>query len=251
MTIMAVAGLVILLLTPVLSAAQVPALDGVWVRGGGGGGGGPMSQWSADELPFTPEGLERFNSNRPGKGPRQDFPALGNDPLGNSNPPGLYRTLVYNRPFELIQLGDKVVQLFEWNKSWRTIYTDGRAVPDDVPTGPLWYGYSVGEWQGDTLVVQTMGLDGRAWFDEWGTPFSDATHVEERWRRIDQDTIELTLTVEDADLFTEPWVSSTATYRSQTPAPLNGEVLEMIFAPIDEDPFNARIRDAAAGLSGQ
>jgi len=243
-------GLVALVIAmPALASAQAGTrLDGVWVRGGGTGSG-PMSQWSATELPFTEEGLARFNANRPGKGPRQDFPALGNDPLGDSNPPGLYRTLVYNRPFELIQLGDKVVQLFEWDKSWRSIYTDGRAVPGDVPTGPFWYGYSVGEWQGDTLVVQTTGLDGRAWLDEWGTPFGDRTRVEERWRRVDEDTLELTLTVSDPDLFTEPWVSSTVTYRRQTPEPLNGEVLEMIFAPIDEDMFNRRIRDAAAGVS--
>jgi hypothetical protein len=207
-----------------------------------------MSQWSSEALPFTPEGLDRFNANVPGKGPRQDFPALGNDPLGNSNPPGLYRTLVYNRPFEMLQLDDKVVQLFEWDKSWRGIWTDGRAVPDDVPTGPFWYGYSVGRWEGDTLVVTTVALDGRAWLDEWGTPFSDRTQVEERWRRVDADTLELTLTVEDPDLFVQPWESSTLTYRRQTPAPLDGEVLEMIFAPIDEELFNSRIRDPAAGV---
>lgn len=252
MTMMATAGMAMLLM-PLVSYGQrqgPASLDGVWVRGRGGGSG-PMSQWSSGELPFTPEGLARFNANQPGKGPRQDFPALGNDPLGDSNPPGLYRTLVYNRPFEMIQLDDKVVQLFEWDKSWRTIWTDGRAVPDEVPTGPFWYGYSVGNWEGDTLVVTTTALDGRAWFDEWGTPFSDKTRVEERWRRAGENTLELTLTVEDPDLFTRPWVSSTSTYRLQTPSPLDGEVLEMIFAPIDEDLFNSRIRDPAAGLENQ
>jgi hypothetical protein len=236
------------LLFPLVAHAQAPTtLDGVWVRGRGGRGG-PMSQWSSEELPFTSEGRDRFDANKPGKGPRQDFPALGNDPLGDSNPPGLYRTLVYNRPFEFVQLDDKVLQLFEWNKSWRTIYTDGREVPGDVPTGPFWYGYSVGRWEGDTLVVTTVALDGRAWFDEWGTPFSDGARVEERWRRASDTTLELTLTVEDPLLYTRPWVSATSTYGLQTASPLEGEVLEMIFAPIDEDLFNSRIRDPAAGL---
>lgn len=245
-------ALAVLVLLPAVARAQTtPDLSGVWVRGGGGGRGGPMSEWSSEELPFTPAGLARFDSNKPGKGPRQNFPALGNDPLGDSNPPGLYRTLVYNRPIEIIQLDDKVVQLFEWDKSWRTIWTDGRDVPDDVPTGPFWYGYSVGRWEGDTLVVTTVALDGRAWFDEWGTPFSDATRVEERWRRASEDTLELTLTVDDPETFTRPWVSDTSTYRLQDPRPLDGEVLEMIFAPIDENLFNTRIRDAAAGLGEQ
>lgn len=256
LTVSVLVALTVLTAMPLAATAQAPGLDGVWVRGGGGRGGRGgdsvlVSQWSSAELPLTPEGLERFNANKPGKGPRQDFPALGNDPLGDSNPPGLYRTLVYNRPFEMIQLPDKVVQLFEWDKAWRVIYTDGREAPEEVPTGPFWYGYSVGHWEGDTLVVTTVALDGRAWFDEWGTPFSDRTRVEERWRRADENTLELTLTVEDPDLFTRPWVSDTATYRRQTPAPLDGEVLEMIFAPIDEDLFNSRIRDPAAGLGPQ
>jgi hypothetical protein len=246
-------GVAALLLLPSFVAAQdTSRLDGVWVRGGGGGGGrgggAATSQWASEALPFTPEGRARFDANIPGKGPRQQPPALGNDPLGDSNPPGLYRALVYNRPFEMIQLEDKVVQLFEWDKSWRVIYTDGREVPDEVPTAPFWYGYSVGRWDGDMLVVTTVGLDGRAWFDEWGTPFSDRIRVEERWRRADADTVELTLTIEDPDLFTRPWTSDTATYRRQTPTPLNGEVLEMIFAPIDEDLFNSRVRDPAAGV---
>jgi hypothetical protein len=208
-----------------------------------------MSQWSADPLPLTAEGLETFNANRPGKGPRMDFPALGNDPLGDSNPPGLYRTLVYNRPFENIHLPDKIVQIFEWGKVWRTIWLDGRPVPDDVPAGPYWYGYSVGHWEGETLVVDTIGLDGRAWLDEWGTPFGDRTHVRERWRRVDPQTLELTLRVEDPDIFSEAWTSTPMTYTLQSPDSPNGELLEVIFAPIDEQEFNARIRDPAAGVT--
>jgi len=242
-------ALAAILLASAPATAQDADLNGVWVRGGGGGGGGgAVTQWTAGTLPFTPEGQARFDANIPGKGPRQTPPALGNDPLGDSNPPGLYRTLVYNRPFEIIQLGDKVVQLFEWDKAWRVIYTDGREVPQNIPTGPFWYGYSVGQWEGDTLTATTVGLDGRAWLDEWGTPFSDGARMTERWRRVDADTLELTLTVDDPELFTEPWTSGPSTYRLQDAQPLDGEVLEMIFAPIDEDLFNSRIRDPAGGV---
>jgi hypothetical protein len=209
--------------------------------------GFPMSQWSPKELPFSAAGLARFNDNKPGKGPRQSPPAFGNDPIGGANPPGLYRTLIYSRPFELIQLPDKVVQTFEWAKVWRVIWTDGRDPSAALAAGPYWYGYSVGRWEGDVLVVETEGLDGRAWFDEWGTPFSDNARIQERWRRADADTIELTITVHDPDTYREPWTSDVKAYELQRKDSSTGEPLEVIFAPIDEVEFNSRIRDPAAG----
>jgi hypothetical protein len=228
-----------------LALAQSSELTGVWLRASGSNSY-PMSQWSPEELPFTAAGRAVFDANKPGKGPRQQMPAFGNDPLGQANPPGLYRTLVYGRPMEMVQLPDRVIQLFEWGKHWRTIWTDGRPVPDALVAGPFWYGYSVGEWQGDTLVVKTVGLDGRAWLDEWGTPYTDLTEVEERWHRRDAATLELTLTVTDAELYTQPWTSDLKTYSFQTPDSLNGELMEQIFAPIDEIQFNQDIRDRAA-----
>jgi hypothetical protein len=207
----------------------------------------PISQWTPEGLPFTAEGRAAFDANIPGKGPRQTLPARGNDPIGTANPPGLYRTLVYPRPWEFIQLPDKVVQIFEWGKHWRTIWTDGREVPDEIVSGPFWYGYSVGEWQGDTLVVTTNSLDGRAWFDEWGTPISefDAT-IEERWKRVSEDAIELTITVTDPEIYSRPWTSAVKTYTLQSKGSVNGEPMEQIFAPIDEDVFNERVRDPSA-----
>src|SRR5437870_2288006 len=88
------------LIPTVWAQKPAPDLSGVYTRSGGGGAQNPMSQWSAQALPFTPEGLARFKANKPGKGPRQVPPAFGNDTLGDSNPPALYRTLIYNRPFE-------------------------------------------------------------------------------------------------------------------------------------------------------
>jgi len=226
-------------------------LTGVWLRSAGNSESYPQTQWFPSNLPFTPAGQAAFDANIPGKGPRQTMPAFGNDPLGQANPPGLYRTLVYGRPMEMVQLPDRVIQLFEWGKHWRTIWTDGRPVPDALVAGPYWYGYSVGTWEGDTLVVQTVGLDGRAWLDEWGTPFTDFTEVEERWRRADENTLTLQITVKDDELYAEPWTSDLKTFRLQSPDSLNGELMEQIFAPIDEIEFNQRIRDpAASGPAG-
>jgi hypothetical protein len=221
-------------------------LSGVWFPDSRTSGF-PMSQWSADELPFTSDGRALFDANIPGKGPRQTLPAYGNDPIGTANPPGLYRTLVYPRPWEFIQTPDKIVQVFEWGKHWRAIWTDGRPVPDDIVSGPFWYGYSVGEWQGDTLVVKTVSLDGRQWIDEWGTPISeyDAT-IEERWRRVGDDRLELTITVTDPAVYARPWTSTVKTYALQPKDSATGEPLEQIFAPIDETLFNETVRDPAA-----
>ena len=227
-------------------------LTGVWLAGGGGGGAAaanapaPMTQWTRQPLPLTPAGLAKMNSNKSGKGPRAVMPAFGNDPIGDANPPGIMRTLVYNRPFQIFNAGDQIVTLFEWGHFWRTFWMDGRKAPEDPD--PRWYGYSVGHWEGDTLVVGTVGLDARAWLDEWGTPFSEEAKVEERWRRPDHDTLELTFTFTDPKYFTKPWTSDIRRYKLQGKKSPDGELLEVIFAPLDEQEFNRRIRNPAAGV---
>jgi hypothetical protein len=206
---------------------------------------GPESQWSSKPLPFTAAGSEMFDYNIPGKGPRSQMPALGNDPMGTANPPGLYRTISYDllRPWEFYVMDDRVVQTFEWGKHWRTIWTDGRPLPNDNVAGPFWYGYSVGRWEGSTLVVQTNGLDGRQWLDMWGTPITDFARFEERWTVDADDKLSIVLTVTDPDLYTESWTSDPIRFARQDPVTPNGEVSEQIFAPIDEEVFNRRVRD--------
>jgi hypothetical protein len=127
---------------------------------------------------------------------------------------------------------------------WRTIYVDGRKVPDDIAAGPYWYGYSVGHWENDTLVVTTMALDGRAWLDEWGTPFSDDARIEERWRRVAADKLELRITMRDPATYARTWTSVPIEYKLQKGV----EPGEIIFSPIDEKAFNDAIRNPAGGL---
>jgi hypothetical protein len=223
-------------------------LSGVWMPATRTRGF-PVTQWTPDDLPFTVEGRAMFDANIPGKGPRERPPALGNDPIGNANPPGLYRTLVYPRPWEFVQTDEEVVQIFEWGKHWRKIWTDGRDVPGEMVSGPYWYGYSVGRWEGDILVVTTNNIDGRQWMDEWGTPVSEYDAVvEERWRRVSEDRIELTITVRDAQVYSRAWTSTVMAYERQPEDSVAGEPIEQIFAPIDEVRFNETIRDPAAGL---
>jgi hypothetical protein len=267
--------LFLLLLMPFGVTAQQPApsynphdLNGVWLAQGGGGGrggrgergnntarpvadkrgfladGGLLTQWGASS-PLTAAGLKAVNTNLSGKGPRSVPPVNANDPLGDANPPGLARALVYNRPFQLIQTPDKVVQLFEWTRVWREIWTDREMPKDTDPFWGRWYGYSVGKWDGDTFVVDTVGLDARGWLDEWGDPISDQLRLTERWRRLDRDRLELILTVNDPGMYTKPWTTAPRIFRLQPKGSPNGEMLEVIFAPMDERDFNKRIRDPA------
>jgi hypothetical protein len=223
-------------------AAKPPDFSGVWQRSRGAEGAGPQSEWFAGQLPFTPKGLAMFLANKPGKGPRLVAPVNGNDPIGGANPAGLYRALIYQlRPMEMVQTSGKLIQLFEWGRIFREVYFDGRPVPDDVPAGPFWYGYSVGHWEGDTLVVSTVALDERAWMDEWGTPFTADTKFMERWRKTAPNKLELKLTVTDPVLYDKPWTSIPVVYTLQP----KGEVQEVIYAPMDEQVFNDRIRNPA------
>ncbi len=238
-------ALVLVVSYPLTALAQSNQLDGVWFPSNSNQG--PVSSWSLDELPFTPAGLAAFNGNLPSGGETRRLAAFQNDPIADANPPGLYRSFVYSRPWEFIQFPDRVVQIFEWTNHWRVIFTDGREVPEQVVTGPFWYGYSVGQWEGDTLVVQTVDLDGRAWMDARGTPISEySAKVEERWTRTGDDSIELTITVNDPEFYSRPWTSDVKTFAFQPKGSRYGEMEQVIFAPIDEIEFNSTIVEPSA-----
>ena len=233
-------------------------LSGVWLGGGGGArstgpqadahgflpDGGLVTEWGPSS-PLTPAALKAVNANLSGKGPRAVPPVFANDPLGGANPPGLLRELVYGRPFQLIQASDKVVQIFEWTRVWREIWTD-REMPQNIdPYWGRWLGFSVGKWDGNTFVVDTVGLDARAWLDMFGDPISDQLRLTERWRRLDRDRLELVLNINDPGMYTKPWTTLPRVFRLQTKGSANWEMQEVIFAPMDEKDFNDRIRDPA------
>ena len=93
-----------------------------------------------------------------------------------------------------------------FEKRWRVIWTDGRALPTNPD--PRWYGYSVGRWIDDyTFVVQTVGTDDRTWVDNAGNPHSNTLRTEERYHRVDQQAMELTVTLDDPIVYTKPWTA--------------------------------------------
>jgi hypothetical protein len=96
------------------------------------------------------------------------------------------------------------VILYEASSGLRQIFTDGRALPGNDPQ-PWWYGYSVGKWDGDTLVVESTGFRDGGWLDIIGSPLSDAAKITERFRRVSYGRMEIDITIDDSKLYTRPW----------------------------------------------
>ena len=90
------------------------------------------------------------------------------------------------------------------NEVFREVFTDGRPLPKDPQ--PSWKGYSVGRWEGDTMVVDTIGFNDRGWIDTgMGRPQTEALHVTERLRRRNAGTMEIGITIDDPKAYTKPW----------------------------------------------
>lgn len=203
------------------------------------------------EAPLTAEGKARFEANKPGYGPRATPPALGNDPMGTCDPLGIPRLLnteVINphQTMEIVQIPGRMIQFFEWHHDWREVFADGRALPaaDDVEI--TWNGTSVGRWDGDVFVVDSVGFDERTWLDKFGYPHSEEMRLQERYRRVDKDTLELTMTLTDPETYTKPWISDTKIFKIDREKSKRWD--EQIYCvPTEEYKFNQRVRDEAGG----
>jgi hypothetical protein len=121
----------------------------------------------------------------------------------NCQPQGVPRINATPNPFKIIQDPDLVVILYEAFGQFRQIFIDGRALPKDP--NPTWLGYSVGRWEGDTLVVHSTGFNGKTWLDQMGHPTTDALQVTERFRRKDFGHLEIQTTIDDPKAYTRPW----------------------------------------------
>ena len=93
--------------------------------------------------------------------------------------------------------------LFEHDHWVRQIWMDGRELPEDP--APTWMGYSVGRWEGDTLVVDTVGFNDKTWLDQVAHPHTEKLHLEDRWRRVEPEVLEVEFTFEDPEAYTRPW----------------------------------------------
>lgn len=141
------------------------------------------------------------------------------DPNGFCMPRGALRILTDDYYKRIIQVPGRLVILTERNMAYRQIFTDGRPLPADP--NPTWNGYSSGKWEGDTLVVQSIGFRDDLWLDVEGNPLTSAAKVTEKFRRPNYGTLEIEITVDDPKAYTAPW-----TVKLTQPILLDSELLD-------------------------
>jgi hypothetical protein len=148
-----------------------------------------------DGLPYQPWAAalvkEKVENNYP------------DSPTTRCMPPGIIKMHTLPLFRKIVQLPGLVMILNESNTSFRQIFTDGRPLPEIEQ--PSIDGYSVGRWEGDTFVVQTIGFTDGIWLDSYGSPLTDAGKVTERFRRINYGKLEIEITVNDPKAYTSPW----------------------------------------------
>ncbi len=151
-----------------------------------------------DQVPFQPWAAE-LHTRRASDGGKDD-------PNMRCKPSGAAR--MFHTPYglEILDIGDQVLFInIGAPHSWRQVYMDGREHPADLEPG--WYGHSVGHWEGDTLVVDTVGFlgDDKFWISRDGFPHTEQMHTIERFTRPDFDTLRYELTLDDPGAYTAPW----------------------------------------------
>lgn len=151
--------------------------------------------WAQDRKPdlsgiWAPEG-------RPNRGTHST-----NDPDANCTLSGVPRIDLGPQPFKILQSPDEVVILYEAFTTFRQVFTDGRPLPAEPQ--PSWMGYSVGKWDGDTLVVESTGFNDTTWLDNAGTRHSEALHVTERFHRRDASHLDIQITIDDPKTLSRP-----------------------------------------------
>ncbi|MEP7308369.1 MAG: hypothetical protein ABJA98_22935 [Acidobacteriota bacterium] len=191
---------------PLASPAGEPPASTFSNVGAGFKDGLPLRPWAAELLKQRKEQNSKDN------------------PDAHCLPMGLMQFHEHPQPRKIVQTPDLIVILYEGNAGVRQIFTDGRALPQKEAQ-PWWYGYSVGKWEGDTLVVETIGFRDEGWLDIWGSPLTDAAKITERFQRLNYGTLRIDVTIDDPKAYTQPF-----TVRVNQRVVLNNELIEFICA---------------------
>jgi hypothetical protein len=178
------------------AASSTTDLSGIWSRLRDGavarGYENYVLEFGKNDSSMTPSAAAIFkvtNSKYHGDDPK----TVLSDPIFQCFPPGVPRIYLYNFPMQIVQIPGQVLMLFEYDHYIRRIYTDGR--PHDMDQGPLWMGDSIGKWEGDTLVVDTVNFNDKTLLDRVGRPHSTALH----------NSMEIAFTIDDPKSYTKPW----------------------------------------------
>ena len=151
-----------------------------------------LVDFKPEDSPMRPEGAAILRSRS-----QFDRPSL------HCLPWSIPTSTLFSPVHKIVQTPGLIVMILEVDGATRQIYTDGRKLPTDPQ--PAWYGYSVGTWQGDTLVVETAGFNDKSWLDAMGHPHSEAMRVTERFRRRDLGHMDVETTIDDPKMYTRPF----------------------------------------------
>ncbi len=157
--------------------------------------------FASEEPPMKPAAEAAFKASKPAYGPRSS--ADSTDPILRCLPPGVPRILLMPFPMQIVTTPNEIMMVFEYDHYVRHIYMDRHEHLRDL--SPTWMGDSIGRWDGNTLVVDSVGFNDKSWLDQVGHPHSDALHVTERIRRVDRDTLQDDMTIDDPKDYTRPW----------------------------------------------
>ena len=152
-----------------------------------------LADFKPEESPLRPEAAALMRNRSKG----------AETPDQRCLPLGVPRAELIAFPFKIVQTPGLIVMMYEQDYTRRQIYTDGRKLPDDP--NPTWLGYSVGHWEGETLVVDSAGFNDQVWIDSAGHPTSQALHVQERFHRRDFGHMDLQITIDDPKMYTKPF----------------------------------------------
>lgn len=193
-----------------------PDFSGLWERYGGFG----RSEEDAKEE--RPEGVPPaatffdLGSNLEGGLPYRDWArelrdqrladGMKGNPDAHCLPMGHMQLHLHPQPRKIVQVPGLIVMMWEGNGGLRQIFMDGRSLPDNDPQ-PWWYGYSIGHWEGDTLVVETVGLRDGGWLDVNGSPLTDQGKITERFTRVNYGHMIVDITIEDDKAYTAPFTT--------------------------------------------
>ena len=147
-----------------------------------------------EDVPFQPWAAAVYKE----RGAR----SFKDNPMLQCLPAGVPRLDAYTHPYKIVQTPGLVVILYESMTLFRQIFMDGRELPKEPQ--PTWLGYSIGRWDGDTLVVHSAGFNDKTWLDGSGHPHSQAMHLVERFRRRDVGHMDIEITIDDPKAYTKP-----------------------------------------------
>jgi hypothetical protein len=178
-----------------------PDLSGVW-RAANNRYIGDLGADVAGGVPFRPHAAAIYRERLDNNGLER--------PSGKCLPKGVPEGMtIRGYPFKIVQTPKVTMLLYEIFVAWRQIHTDGRDfrgfAKDSSEIHPAWLGYSIGRWDADTFVVETIGINDRTWLDDSGYPHSDALKITERMRRLDFGRLEIEFTFDDPKTYTRPW----------------------------------------------